>query len=278
VANSRQLRYLAKGVCIVLAAYVLAAYVVVPALWSHYEHQPGLTAHPMVTQTAQGIPGDPLNVGLVGSREEVVRALWAAGWHPADPITLRSSLDIGLSVILSRPYPDAPVSSLFYLGRRQDLAFEKPTGRSPASRHHVRLWLGLAHGAEGREVWLGAASFDRAVGFSHDTGQITHHIDADLDAERAFFIGSLAREGVLDRSYLVPGIGLTLNGRNGEGDRYFTDGDVVIGVIDPRVGAAEPAPRAVAPPPVTAKTRLLRSLVAIGRFLHLLPAQPHEAH
>jgi hypothetical protein len=231
----------------------------------------------MVTQTAQGIPGDPLNVGLVGSREEVVRALTGAGWHPADPITLRISLDIGLSVLLSRPYPEAPVSSLFYLGRRQDLAFEKPAGRSPASRHHVRLWLTVPHGAEAREEWLGAASFDRAVGFSHDTGQITHHIDPDLDAERAYFIGSLGQEGVLDRSYLVAGVGATLNGRNGEGDRYFTDGDVAVGVINPRLGDAEPAARAATAPPETIKTRSWRMLVAVGRFLHLLPGPRQEA-
>ena len=41
----------------------------------------------MVTRTSQDIPGDPLNVGLIGSQEDVVRAMHAAGWSPADPIT-----------------------------------------------------------------------------------------------------------------------------------------------------------------------------------------------
>jgi hypothetical protein len=106
----------------------------------------------------------------------------------------------------------------------------------------VRLWRVLQRGAEGREVWLGAASFDRRVGLSHDTGQITHHIDPDLDAERAYFIKTLADANVLSRTYLHSGVGATTDGRNGEGDPYFTDGDVVIGVLDPARVVATSAP------------------------------------
>ena len=72
----------------VLIAYPLLAYVILPALWSHHEHEPGLASLPMVTRTASDIPGDALNVGLVGSKEDVLRAMHAAGWFPAEPITL----------------------------------------------------------------------------------------------------------------------------------------------------------------------------------------------
>ena len=68
-------------------SYVLLAYVLLPLLWTHYEHEPGLASLPMVTRTASGIPGDALNVGLVGSKENVLSAMHAAGWFPADPIT-----------------------------------------------------------------------------------------------------------------------------------------------------------------------------------------------
>ena len=116
------------------------AYVVLPWAWTHYEHQNGLAGLPMVTRTSQDIPGDPLNVGLVGSQEDLVRAMHAAGWSPADPITLRTSLEIAGSVVLDRPYRDAPVSPLFYQGRREDLAYEKEVGSSADRRHHVRFW------------------------------------------------------------------------------------------------------------------------------------------
>jgi hypothetical protein len=90
----------------------------------------------------------------------------------------------------------------------------------------------LDQGVESREVWIGSASFDRGVGFSHDTGQITHHIAPDLDAERDFLIASLAEAGVLSDVYTVDGVGPTLFGRNGGGDPYFTDGKLTIGVIN----------------------------------------------
>ena len=108
----------------------MVAYALLPLLWRHYEHQQGLAAKPMITETAEGIPGDPLNVGLVGDEAELHRIMRAAGWHPADAITLRSSIAIAGSVVLDRPYEAAPVSASFSEGRSQDFAFEKTIGGS----------------------------------------------------------------------------------------------------------------------------------------------------
>ena len=168
----------------ILVAYGVTAYILLPLAWTHYEHQTGLAGRPMVTRTAQGIPGDPINVGLVGAKADVLCAMHAAAWYPADPITFRSSVEIIGSVVLDRPYRDAPVSSLFYDGRREDLAFEKPDGASADRRQHVRFWEVLKTGQEGRPVWLGSATFDRDVGLSRYTGQVTHHIAPNIDAER----------------------------------------------------------------------------------------------
>jgi len=233
---------------ILLGLYLAVAYLLLPALWTHYEHEPGLQGRPMVTVTADGIPGDPLNVGLVGTEEEAIRALAAAGWYPADAVTLRTSIEIAGSVIFDRPYRDAPVSPLFYDGRRQDFSFEKPAGRSADRRNHVRFWRILERGARGRPVFLGAATFDRGAGLSRYTGQITHHIAADIDAERDLLIGALADAGMLTEIYQVTGIGLTLFGRNGGGDRYYTDGELTIGVVAPHAAPAA-APPAVLPNP-----------------------------
>ncbi len=89
--------------------YLMLAYIVLPFLCTHHEREPGLASLPMVTRTSAGIPGDALNVGLVGSKEDVLRAMHAPGWFPADPITLRTSIEIVGSVVLDRPYHDAPV-------------------------------------------------------------------------------------------------------------------------------------------------------------------------
>ena len=208
--------------------YGMTAYVVLPWAWTHYEHQKGLAGLTMVTQTSQGIPGDPINVGLVGTREDVHCAMHAAGWYPADPITFRSSVGIVGSVVLRRPYKDAPVSTLYYQGRHQDLAFEKPVGESADRRHHVRFWEVLKQGDENRPVWLGSATFDRDVGLSRYTGQVTHHIAPDIDAERDGLTNDLKNSKVVEAVYEVSGVGPTFMGRNGEGDRYFTDGEVKV--------------------------------------------------
>jgi hypothetical protein len=213
---------------VAVLAYAGIAYLVLPALWTHYEHQKGLATLPMVTRTAQGIPGDPINAGLVGDNKDVLCAMNAAGWYPADPVTLRSSIEIAGSVLLDRPYRDAPVSPLFFLGRKEDLAFEKPDGNSADRRHHVRFWKVLDQGEEKRPVWLGDAAFDRDAGLSRYTGAITHHIDANIDAERKLLAADLEAAGMVDAKYQVTGIGPTMNGRNGGGDLYYTDGEVWI--------------------------------------------------
>ncbi|PKA38834.1 LssY C-terminal domain-containing protein (plasmid) [Rhizobium sullae] len=222
----------ALGAAIVLLCiYWLLAYFVVPEIWIFRDADRVAKLGDMVTTTAQDIPGDPINVGLVGSKEDVVRAFAAAGWDPADKITLRTSIDIGLSVVLDRPDLDAPVSPLFFEGRKQDLAFEKPVGKSADERNHVRFWLTTQTGEDNRPLWFGSASFDRGVGLSHDTGQITHHIGPDIDAERNLVIGDLLKTSQLLSSYEIDGIGATRTGRNGGGDPYFTDGKALIGVL-----------------------------------------------
>jgi hypothetical protein len=211
-----------------LIGYGILAYIVLPLTWTHYEHQKALAGVVMLTRTGQGIQGDPINVGLVGTKDDVICAMHAAAWYPADPITFRSSLEIIGSVVLRRPYQAAPVSNLFYDGRREDFAFEKAEGSSADRRHHVRFWQVLERGDEGRPVWLGAVTFDRGVGLSHYTGQVTHHIAPNIDDERDRLTEDLKTAKVVEAIYEVSGIGPTLIGRNGEDDQYYTDGEVKI--------------------------------------------------
>jgi hypothetical protein len=138
----------------VIVCYVTVSYLILPATWSRIEHEPGLAKRTFLTANGQGIPGGPINVGLIGTREDVISAFHVAAWYPADPITLQSSLEIIGSVVLDRPYKKAPVSPLFFEGRREDLAFEKPHGASADRRQHVRLWLVLTNGTDASPVWL----------------------------------------------------------------------------------------------------------------------------
>ncbi len=58
------------------------------------------------------------------------------------------------------------------------------------------------------------------------TGAVTHHIGADIDAERALLAADLETAGLVDAKYQVTGVGPTVAGRNGGGDLYYTDGEV----------------------------------------------------
>jgi hypothetical protein len=248
--HESKLRLALIVIVIVLGCYGVLAYGVLPPIWTHYEHQKGLAGLPMVTQTAQGIHGDPINVGLAGTTDDVLCAMHAAGWFPADPITLSSSLKIVGSVVLDRPYRDAPVSNLMYQGKREDLAFEKPSGKSADQRHHVRFWQVLAQGEEGRPVWLGAVTFDRGVGVSHYTAQVTHHIAPDIDSERDQLTDDLKAAHVVEAIYEVSGIGPTLAGRNGGGDLYYTDGEIKISRLVAGCGASAPSAVVLDNPPL----------------------------
>lgn len=213
--------------------WLVLAYLALPLIWIEEDRSVDTDPASMVTRTEADIPGDPINVGLVGDKESVLRGFAAAGWDAADAVTLKSALEIGGSVIFDRPYPDAPVSTLLYYGRKQDLAFEKPDGTSADRRHHVRLWLSPAAGPDDRELWLGSASFDRGVGLSHDTGQVTHHIAPDIDAERDSLMTDLEKANRIASTYELAGVGATQDGRNGGGDHYFTDGRVLVGILKP---------------------------------------------
>jgi LssY C-terminus len=233
--SPRRIRWIKYTIAIsggLVLGYGVLAYLVLPTIWQHYEHNPKLATAPKVTRTAEGIPGDPLNLGLVGTKSEVIHALLSAGWYPADPITIKTSVGIARSVLFKHAYPTAPVSNLYVFDRQQDLAFEQPFGSSASQRHHVRLWQSPSVDANsGRPLWVGSATFDRSSGFSHLTGKITHHIAADIDAERNATIASLERVNQVISFYQVTGVGATFQGSNGGGDWYYTDGEMTIGLV-----------------------------------------------
>jgi hypothetical protein len=220
--------------------YLLAAYVVIPLAWKREtQRHPALFGGPSITHTADGIPGDPVNIALLGSESDVIHAMTAAKWYPADAITFSSSVRIAVDSVFRRPDDQAPVSNLDLFGRKQDLAFEQPVGDSPRQRHHVRFWhWDRLH--EGREVWFGAATFDERVGFSDTTGQVTHHIGPDVDAERDRILAELQKAGQTLQTYWVDGFHKQLQGKNGGGDPWHTDGRLGVAVLVRHAGPAAP--------------------------------------
>jgi hypothetical protein len=220
-----------------VAAYLLVAYLALPLLIRMYYDEYQLAdSSPRITQTKDGHPGDPINVSLVGTSSDLQGAMEGAGWYPAAALGLSTDLQIAADTALARPDDRAPVSNLYLFGRKEDLAFEQPVGDSPRHRHHVRFWDTGSPYTDGRPTWLGSASYDRSVGFSHTTGQVTHHIAADVDAERDHLFETLRQAGVLVNEQVIDGYHTQLSGRNGGGDPWHTDGRLVLGVIRPGKG------------------------------------------
>jgi hypothetical protein len=178
-------------------------------------------------RTGDGLLGDPVNLALNGSREQLIVAMEKAGWVCAEKLSLASAIKMARSTVLRRSYPNAPVSSLFLFGNQQELAFQQEVGGSTSQRHHIRFWPSpegwwLPGGY--KADWLAAATFDTAVGFSLFTGQFTHRIAEDTDVERDYVVKTLHEAGATSRIDVVDHFFSGYRSRNGGGDFIETDG------------------------------------------------------
>ena len=183
------------------------------------------------TRTPDGLLGDPVNLAVHGDEDDIHAAMRAAGWVRADAITPRSALRIVVSSLLRRSYPAAPVSTLVLFGRGQDFAYQKEVEGNPSQRHHVRFWHTPAGWVlpGGRSVdWLAGATYDRSVGLSALTFQVTHKIDADIDIERNFVVDDVRWANAAAGLGVWPDFFTAYHDKNGGGDRVETDGDLYV--------------------------------------------------
>lgn len=103
-------------------------------------------------------------------------------------------VEIRWTSVLRKSYPEAPVSDLYLFNKRHAFAYQQEVAGNAAQRHHIRFWpvpqgwvLPGGHCVQ----WLAAGTYDRAVGLSGFTGQITHKIDANIDLERDYVINTV---------------------------------------------------------------------------------------
>ena len=181
-------------------------------------------AVPRHVQNEDGKPGDPVNLIIEGNRAQIQETFKRAGWIEADPLNLWSSIKMVFCTLFGRPYDSAPVSSL-YLGsdkHPQDLAFERPT-TTTKERDHVRLWDTGKQDATGQEVWIASATKDVGIEMNKRDFGPTHRISPNVDHERDLVVQTLTRAGAQEAGVWDRGL---LTGINGEGDRYWTDGQV----------------------------------------------------
>jgi hypothetical protein len=131
------------------------------------------------------------------------------------------------------------------------MAWEREVNGSARQRHHVRLWRVANVSYDGRPVWIGDATYDLRAGISHRGFHPTHHIAPDVDEERDTIAANLVGAGRVLARFHVTGIGIRVNARNAEGDRYDTDGEMQVLVLS-RDEVRHPAPPNASDPPLVA--------------------------
>jgi hypothetical protein len=235
-------------VLLLVVFWALVAYLVLPRLHRvlTYLYLPGYFIGR--TRTSDGLLGDPVNLGLVGDERQIRAAMAAAGWTRADEITLASSMRIVSTTLSRRTYPEAPVSPLHLFDRQQDFAYQQEVAGNPSKRHHVRFWRcpeGWMLPGGYAVDWLAAGTFDRSVGLSLMTFQITHRIASDIDVERDYIVASLTGANPTVAVDRIHNFSAGYHARNGGGDTMVTDGDLPI--VDLRGVEAAAAPAASGP-------------------------------
>lgn len=178
--------------------------------------------------------GDPVNLLLLGSAQLIDSAFRSAGWLRAQKASVLAVTKEVTAAIASRPAISAPVSTQYFEGRPQDLAYEL-AGPNVRIRHHVRLWLldTLAL------VWVGAANKDVGVIFKPWKPQATHRIDPHIDRERDHIVRDLEASGCGDLVDYVTLPGAITAGRNVSGQKFETDARTAVVRLRP---CGPPAP------------------------------------
>ncbi|WP_114854045.1 LssY C-terminal domain-containing protein [Brachybacterium sp. YJGR34] len=183
------------------------------------------------TRTTEGVLSDPINLAFDGPERDLHVAMRRAGWVLAEERTLASAWAMVRSTLLRRSYPAAPVSDLYLMGRRHDFTYQQEVGGTTTKRHHVRFWrmppdFVLPGGY--RTDWLAAGTYDRAVGFSFFTLQITHRIDENIDVERDYLVDTVRFADPQVEVEMIEEFSTAYHDRNGQGDRFRTDGDLPV--------------------------------------------------
>jgi len=176
-------------------------------------------------------PGDMVNILIVGTEEELVKAFITAQWVKVDQ-SVESTVLAGLMATLEKKdYLTMPMSTLYLFGRPQDYGFAHAEPVLVVmSRNHLRVWKS-PYQVKGRPLWCVAATHD--TGFERDqrNNGVTHKIDPAIDGEREFVNQTLSATGLVSaRGHVVPAHPLT-EAKTATGGEFHSDGRILVLVL-----------------------------------------------
>jgi hypothetical protein len=226
--------------------YAIAAYIILPRAVRMGLKILQRKSVPSFTITGDGLPGDPVNLVLTGTLQQLRTAFATAGWSEADTLGLASSWHMVRAFVFKSPYPTAPFSTLYLFGRGQDVGFQKAIDDSPRKRHHIRFWALSAARAEETlgtasfwlntdrppetvEVyWVGAGTKDTGFSLTQLTFQVTHATASDTNAERDYIVAELKKYEVIGNAESYQS-GQSL--RKERVNHYITDGEITLATL-----------------------------------------------
>ncbi len=188
---------------------------------------------PRATDRSGRVAGDPVNVVFEGTEEELDSAFVSGGWTAAERSSFGALAHEVEEIALARRDAAAPMSHEYYLGRVEDLRYERASP-SARARHHVRLWGVDSTGT----LWAAAAIEDIGILVSAGARTVTHRVAPDVDRERNLLVDDLLAGGcaMLEGYTTLPGAdsaGVTVAGQP-----YVTDRRVAVVNV---AGCAPPA-------------------------------------
>jgi len=198
-------------------------------LWAALEKLPCCTTNQESTAF-----GDPVNLVVIGDFKDIAAAFARRGWLPAEETYHTAVWKTIKSFLFGSRYRYSPVSPLYFFGRHQDFARQKPR-HDIHERNHLRLWYSPFR-YQGKAVFVGQINRDIGVRFAMKTWPpVTHKIDPDVDEARHALVEDLIFSQMLAKVGWVKGVvpARPSNPRaNLTGDPYFTDGYRTVLIIE----------------------------------------------
>ena len=207
-----------------LITYYLSAYIILPRVIRLTLLIIRKGRIPRFTEAFDGIEVDPVNIIIFGSKNDLINAFKKIGWQKADKLTIKSSVKMINKFLINKHYPKARFSSLYLFGRKQDIGFQEPIGKSPRKRHHVRFWatntqkindpLDINFWIKKQKIknnkaliWIGSGSEDIGFGFTKLTYQLSHKVNPNVDLERKYILKKLTKNKCIGKiNYYKPGM------------------------------------------------------------------------
>lgn len=199
-----------------LTTYYLSAYLILPKVIRLTLLIIRKGRIPRFTEASDGVEVDPVNIILMGTKDQLINAFEKIGWQKADKLTIKSSIKMINKFLINKPYQKAPFSSLFLFGRKQDIGFQESIGDSPRKRHHIRFWatnvekiddpLDIKFWTKKQKIrhneamtWVGAGSEDIGFAFTKLTYQLSHKVNPNVDLERKYILNKLKENNCIGK-------------------------------------------------------------------------------